>query len=88
MLKLTISDITEFLNKVSVEWDKINTKGRKLASKYAPMVTNYTDVIIEGDYKTIADFLVQRFHIYMIRLRRNLETKESSMNGFLLKCVM
>jgi len=64
LLKLTISDITEFLNKVAIEWDKLNTKGRKMASKYAPMVTNYTDVIIEGDYKTIADFLIQRFHIY------------------------
>ncbi|MCK5241121.1 hypothetical protein KAR34_01600 [bacterium] len=61
---LTISDIATFLNKVGILWDKYELKGRKMASQYAPLFTQFSDIVIEGDYKTMGDFMTQRFHIY------------------------
>ncbi|BDS11583.1 acyl-CoA reductase [Aureispira anguillae] len=62
--ELTTSDIAIFLNKVGNLWDQSALQGRKMAETYAPLLTQYSDIVIEGDYKTIGDFMMQRFHMY------------------------
>lgn len=62
--KLTLSDIASFLCQVGTLWDQFKLEGRRMATKYAPMLTQYSDIVIEGDFKTIGDFMMQRFHIY------------------------
>ncbi|MCL2311020.1 MAG: hypothetical protein FWC41_00815 [Firmicutes bacterium] len=64
LTNLTISDISEFINDVGLLWSKCKSHGRRLASKYAPLVTQFSGAITESDFKTIGDFMVQRFHIY------------------------
>lgn len=64
LTNLTISNIAEFLNDVGNGWLSYNLKGRRMASRLSPYVTKFSDIIIESDFKTIGDFLVQRFHIY------------------------
>lgn len=61
---LTISDIATFLNHVGSLWDEFKLEGRRMANKYAPILTQFSDIVIEGDYKTMGDFMMQRFHVY------------------------
>jgi len=62
--ELTISNIAEFLNDVGNGWLEYRWKGRRLASRYSPYVTQFSDIVTEADFKTMGDFLIQRFHIY------------------------
>lgn len=61
---LSTSDIAMYLNHVGNRWDKCELAGRRLANKYAPMLTEFSPVVIEGDYATMGHFMMQRFHIF------------------------
>lgn len=64
LTNLTVSNIAEYINEVGVLWLEYKLKGRRLASRYSPLVTQFSDIITEADFKTMGDFMVQRFHIY------------------------
>lgn len=64
MIKLTISDIAQYISEVGVLWLEYKLEGRKLVSKYTHLITEFSEVITETDFKTVGDFMVQRFHIY------------------------
>jgi long-chain-fatty-acyl-CoA reductase len=49
---------------VGTLWLEYKLKGRRMASRYAPLVTEFSDIVIEGDFKTMGDFMIQRFHTY------------------------
>lgn len=61
---MKVSDIITFLGQVGERWDKRELKARMFVRKYAHQVTQFADIMMEGDYATFGHFLMQRFHLY------------------------
>ena len=47
MIKLTISDIAQYISEVGVLWLEYKLEGRKLVSKYTHLITEFSEVITE-----------------------------------------
>ncbi|WP_061219407.1 acyl-CoA reductase [Leptospira weilii] len=62
--KLTTADIITFLGEVGERWDARKLAGRQLVRKYAHLVTQFSDIMMERDYETMGHFLLQRWHLY------------------------
>lgn len=64
LASLKASDIIAFLGTVGEKWDARSVHGRMFVRKYAHLVTQFSDIMVEGDYATFGHFMMQRFHLY------------------------
>jgi long-chain-fatty-acyl-CoA reductase len=64
LARLTLPEIITFLGEVGERWNARELAGRRLVRRYAHLVTQFSDIMMERDYETIGHFLMQRWHAY------------------------
>lgn len=64
LARMPVRDIITFLGQVGEQWDARKLSARMFVRKHAHRVTQFSDLMMEGDYATFGHFLMQRFHLY------------------------